>query len=382
LRILFAVNYYSPYLSGVSEYARLVAERLAGSGHAVTVLTGRHDAGLPSEEVRNGVRICRADHLISLHKGYLSAAYIDWYWRLVPGADVVNLCLPMLEAGLLAMATPSRTAVAVTYNCDVVVQNRKNPIDWMAVAVVRASARLSFRRANRIFVSSLDYAEGSGVLRGFEGKWIALPPPDKTPPIPARRACGRQRVGFLGRFVAEKGIHVLLDAIPLVLIHVPEAHFVLAGNFSSVAGGSEYVRLRDRLELLQDNVETPGEIPAESLFDFYRSLDVFVLPSIDSYEAFGLVQVEAMKSGVPVIATDRRGVRVPVQVTGNGLLVPPGDAVALAEALVLVLSGRIQFHPEAVARKAWEAFSADSNVAQTIATFEQMIREQRDRGCA
>jgi len=109
-------------------------------------------------------------------------------------------------------------------------------------------------------------------------------------------------------------------------------------KFNGVAGGSDYRRLRDRIESLGTSVQTPGYIPEESLHEFYSSLDVFVLPSVSSYEAFGMVQVEAMKAGVPVVATDMRGVRIPVQRTGNGILVPPRVPSMLADAIVTVLT--------------------------------------------
>lgn len=81
-----------------------------------------------------------------------------------------------------------------------------------------------------------------------------------------------------------------------------------------------------------------GFLPEDKLADFYASMDVFALPSINSLEAFGIVQIEAMLAGVPVVVTDLAGLRMPVRNTGFGCIVPPRDSEALAGALEQVAS--------------------------------------------
>jgi glycosyltransferase involved in cell wall biosynthesis len=76
-----------------------------------------------------------------------------------------------------------------------------------------------------------------------------------------------------------------------------------------------------------------GFIPEELLGDFYASLDVFALPSVNAFEAYGIVQAVAMLAGVPVLASDIPGVRQPLAETGFGTLIPPADAGAITTAL-------------------------------------------------
>ena len=372
MRILFALNYYYPYLSGLSEYVRLLAEGLARRGCAVTVLTGRHENGLAAEEVRDGVRIVRAGVLLKLHKGYLSPDLIAAFRRLVREASVAHLNTPMLEAGLLAWLTPRSTPLVVSHHCDIVVQNRGSMFEAAGVAAVKASARAALARASRIAVTSDDYARGSPSLRGYLPKCTAIPPPDNAPEAAVPDRPRGKRIGFLGRFVAEKGIGVLLAAIPIVLREIPDARFVLAGNYASVAGGSQFSRLKDRIDRLGESVEIPGPIPGADLAGFYRSLDVFVLPSVDSYEAFGIVQLEAMKAGVPVVASDMRGVRVPIRRTGGGILVPPGGEQALARAIVEILTTP-KFSPKEVARAAWAEYPKERPAEQALALYEELL---------
>jgi glycosyltransferase involved in cell wall biosynthesis len=362
-------------MSGVTECARLVAEGLAEKGFPVTVLTGRHRRDLPREETLAGVRVVRAEPLLFLHKGYLSAEFVLLFRRLAADSDIVHLHLPMLESGLFSLLNTKRRPLVATYHCDVTASRSGSLIDRLAVNAVLASCRLCARRAARITVSSIDYARGSRTLAGLQDRLVELHPPDKM----IRGLGGRKplagpgtpaRVGFLGRFVEEKGIDVLLDAVPLVLRHLPQTRFVLAGDYQSIAGGSEIGRLRKTLSDLSANVELAGKLPEEHLVEFYRSLDLFVLPSINSYEAFGMVQVEAMKAGVPVIASDMRGVRTAVNKTANGRLVPPNDAPALAKAIVEYLNEARRSSAEEISERTWNVFSNE----KVIEGFANLFR--------
>jgi glycosyltransferase involved in cell wall biosynthesis len=368
-RLLTVLNYYSPYVSGLSEHARLTAEGLVRSGFDVTVLCDQHRPDLALEQSVNGVRVVRCRPLFHLHKGIVSAEFVARYRGLAQKADVVHLRLPMLEAGLFAALQPRMKPLVATFHCDMAYGS--GILDRLAVASVRASSRYCCCRADRITVTSHEYARGVAGLRGLESKCVEIYPPDKAPegcPVRGPHAAGSDvRVGALGRFVREKGLDVLLEAFPLVLQRHPEARLVLGGDYTSVAGGSEYEKLRPATERLGDKVEVTGFIPPQKLFDYYRSLDVFVLPSVNAYEAFGTVQVEAMKAGVPVVASNLPGVRLPVQETGNGLLAAPGSPEALSDAI----SALIEHWPDpaAIASRAWRFTSA----RHTIAAYRQVL---------
>ncbi len=115
-RALIVLNYYYPYISGVSEFARLIAEGLCGD-FDVTVLTGQHCQDLPLHETINHVHVVRSRLLLRLHKGYISPEFIWNFRRLARTADVVHLHLPMLEAGLFVKLCP-RSKSIVSYQCD------------------------------------------------------------------------------------------------------------------------------------------------------------------------------------------------------------------------------------------------------------------------
>jgi glycosyltransferase involved in cell wall biosynthesis len=133
-------------------------------------------------------------------------------------------------------------------------------------------------------------------------------------------------VGVAGRLAAEKGISVLLESMKEVLAKVPRAWLVIAGDGPERAAlecRAHDLRIDHRVDFLGMRADLPRIMAA---------LDVFVLPSL--YEGFGLVVLEAMAVGVPVIATCVGGVPEVVEDGVTGVLVPPGDPSKLAEAIL------------------------------------------------
>ncbi len=115
-KLLFILNYYSPYISGITEYVRLLCESLAKKGYNITVLASNH-ANLLYEEVINGVKVIRAPIICKINKGTVSPAFIAMAYRLSKEADIVNLHLPMLESGIIASLVDKKKLIT-TYHCD------------------------------------------------------------------------------------------------------------------------------------------------------------------------------------------------------------------------------------------------------------------------
>lgn len=328
--IVMGLTYYAPYVSGLTEAARVVAEGLAARGQRVLVVTTRHDPSLPPEEVLNGVTVRRTRVLARLGKGVISPAFPFAVARAARRAAVVNLHLPLLEAGPITLLT-RRTPVVLTYQCDVAMS--EGLVDRLQQAVMDRSVALAMRRSAVVCPSSDDYAEHSRLAESMAGKSHAIAPPclDRSGGNPTFRDGPGLHVGFVGRIVEEKGLEYLVDGFRR--LDDPDARLLVAGDYAKVAGGSVVERVR-RAAGEDPRVRLLGFLPDEALPDLYASLDVFALPSVNSFEAFGIVQIEAMLMGVPSLASDLPGVRMPVRRTGFGAIVPPRDPEAIHRALV------------------------------------------------
>ncbi|GEL45202.1 glycosyl transferase family 1 [Cellulomonas hominis] len=327
--VVVALNYYAPYVSGVTEAARMTAEGWAARGYRVLVVAGHHDPATPAREVVNGVRVIRTPVVARIGKGTISPAFVPTVARWARRARLLHLHLPMLEAGAIAAATRG-TPLLVTYQCDVTLP----PGLFNAVQVrgLDLSHRIALRAADAVAVTSDDYARSSRLWPAMAGRTVEVPAParDRSGGSPTFRDGPGPHVGFVGRIVEEKGLEFLVDGFRAV--PDPAARLLLAGDFAKVAGGSVIEKVRARIGD-DPRIRVLGFVADEELPDFYASLDVLALPSINSLEAFGIVQVEAMMQGVPVIASDLPGVRMPVRHTGFGREVPRRDAAAITRAV-------------------------------------------------
>jgi glycosyltransferase involved in cell wall biosynthesis len=342
LRFLFVAYYWSPYRSGLTLHAARVAEELAARGAEVTALCGRHDRSLPAEEMVRGVRVRRLRVLGRYDRGILVPGLVPATALAARRADAAILVLPVAEANALAAVVPA-SRLAVYYVCDPDIVGSR--LGSALVAAVDASARTAVRRASLVSALSSDYARSSRVLAPFADRVAAIPPPVPfhrfAPPsdVPAPRG-EPMRVGFLGRLVHEKGLDRLILAAARMDRRV---RVVLAGDSAGVAGGGLADELSDLATRSGVELELIGPLPPGAEPGFYAGLHVFTLPSVSSLEAYGMVQVEAMLCGTPVVSSALPGVRELVERTEMGLVVPPGDVDALARALERVGTNRASF---------------------------------------
>jgi glycosyltransferase involved in cell wall biosynthesis len=382
MKILLVLTYYDPWVSGLTIYVKRLATALAQDGHQVTVLTARYDRALPSNEVIAGVRVVRAPVALRISKGVIMPTFPLLAWRLVREHDVVSVHLPQLEASLLGLlGRLAGRPVVLTYHCDL--QLPKGWFNRVVDQVVFLSNYLAGHLSQAAVAYTQDYAEHSRFLSRFLGKVRVIPPPVIMPEpdpavVDAFRAAhdlmDRPVVGMPAtRLAAEKGVEVLVQAMPRLLDTLPRLKVLFAGQHEDVVGEEGvYRRLMPQIEKLGPQhweflgVLTQGEMPA-----FFSACDVIVVPSLNSTESFGLVQVEAMLCGTPSIASNLPGVRQPPRMTGMGDVVPVGDAAALADAIIRILQ-----HPEDYARprrEIVEAFSLERTVAGYVELFEALV---------
>jgi glycosyltransferase involved in cell wall biosynthesis len=195
-----------------------------------------------------------------------------------------------------------------------------------------------------------DYADNSPYLSRYASKLTPILPPVEMPePRPgaveafaAEHQIKERRpvIGMVTRFASEKGVEILLGALPTILKKYPKAQVLYAGQHENVMGEQAYF---DRLIPQIREYEASGHwtflgnLAPVDLAAVYPNLDVLTVPSLNSTEAFGLVQIEAMMNGVPSVPSALPGVRQPVQMHGMGRVAQIGDPADLAKCILKVL---------------------------------------------
>jgi glycosyltransferase involved in cell wall biosynthesis len=350
MRVLLVLTYYRPHTSGLTIYAERLAQALVKLGHQVTVLTSQYDSTLPRDENINGVRVFRVPVMFRLSKGVIMPSFGFHATRLILESDVINLHLPQFDAaGLALRGRIFKKPTIVTYHCDL-----RLPPGLLNLAAnwgVRVTNNLTEIFTHRIVTYTRDYAENSPHLKKYLKKLRVVPPPVELPEVDKEMIESFHRehnpqnhrpvIGMAARFASEKGVEVLLKAIPRILKEYPDSLVLFAGPYKNILGEEHYYR---RLIPVIEDLENRGvwkflgNLNPNQMATFYPNLDILVLPSLNSTEGFGLVQIEAMLNGVPCVASDLPGVRQPVLAHGMGKIIPIGDSDELANAILNILA--------------------------------------------
>ena len=385
MRILTALTYYRPHYSGLTIYTERLTRALARRGHQVTVLTSQFDPNLPRLEQLNGVTVVRVPPLMRVSKGQLMPAMPVQAWRLARQADVINLHMPQMDASYIAwIGKLEEKPVVLTYHCDL--RLPRGLIHATANQVSHVANRIAALGSNAIVNTSRDYAEHSEFLKHYLNKVYVINPPVELAPANEQDILafrhkfniqkGQRIIGMAARFATEKGVEYLVQALPGVLKKIPEARILFVGPYQNVLGEERYAaRIMPLIEGLKDywtflEILSPVEMTA-----FFRICDVLAVPSSNSTEAFGLVQIEAMICGTPVVASDMPGVRQPVLTTGMGKLVPIGDSSALEKALVEILTEKEKYNCDTTALA--HLYDPDAIAAEYENLFEKLIRKRK-----
>jgi len=378
MKILFSLTYYYPYISGLSVHVQKIAEKLRDRGYEIKILTSQHDKSLEKEEVFEGATVIRVPCLAKFHKGVLMPA---WLWvglREVFWADVIICNLPQVESVylfLLAKIFKKRT-IAV-YHCDVNLP--KSFLNFFVEKSLHLLSYFSCQLSDKIISTSEDYARHSPILKRFSKKTFFTFPPvrdltslrislkEKRELSPSFEGI-QYKIGFVGRMAADKGVEYLIKATPYLKKKLNSFKIFLVGPREAV-GELEYVKkINFLINKYKDYVYFLGTLSDNQLAWFYRNIDVLVLPSVNSTEAFGTVQVEAMFFGVPVVASDLPGIRVPTKLTKMGESIDSKNPRLIANTILKVTKSQTNY--KELAEEAKEIFSLD----KVFDNYEKIVK--------
>jgi glycosyltransferase involved in cell wall biosynthesis len=369
VKVLHLGKFYPPVKGGMETILELMCEHT-------------------SSQVENSV-ICANDRCVLSEERQGSTDVIRMPAIARVGAVAVCPTMPMrlarADADLIVLHEPNPMALLAYF----LARPSATLVVWFHSEVIRPSWRyklfyrpflqFALQRAVRIVASSPTLEASSPVLRPWQQKCLVIPfgIEERTASEPVLRRAdairsqeGRPIVLFVGRMVPYKGVDVLLEAmraIPAVALLVGE--------------GPERAALERTAEALgvADRVRFLGEVSNGELAALYRACDLFVLPSVTRQEAFGVVLLEAMACGKPVVSTDLgTGTGWVNQDRETGFVVRPGNAAALHDAIDRLVAdpGLRSSLGEGARRRARTVFSLDRMIDAVLALYREVSGKQ------
>ena len=359
MKILSVLTYYRPHTSGLTIYAERLAKAWVARGHEVTVLTSHFDKNLPKQEIMDGVKVVRAPVLFRVSKGVIMPTFGLLASKLALENDFIQLHLPQFDAaGIALRGRVMGKPTVVTYHCDLIMP--KGLLSKTANMGVKLMNRLTAIFTHKFVTYTQDYAENSELLKKYLNKVQIIPPPVELPGVTPEEIssfCTKNNphnqspiIGMASRFASEKGVEVVLEALPAIIEQYPQVQVWFAGPYQNIYGEEKYFeRLKPQIDrfIASGHWLFLGNLNPTQMAAYYPNIDVLVIPSLNSTEAFGLVQIEAMINGVPSIASDLPGVRQPPRRHNMGKVIPIGDAAALANAVLEILVNPTAFRQDA-----------------------------------
>jgi glycosyltransferase involved in cell wall biosynthesis len=365
MRILQIGKFYPPHMGGIETHLQTLCGELRR--HTDVKVVVANDARPLCRTELDGVEVVRMGKLLDVASTPVCRGMIREIRN--SDAEIVHLHTPNPTGALAYLASQHRGKLVVTWHSDILRQR-------MLKRIFFPVERIILRQASAIVATSENYKRTSAALSAHQSKCRVIPygiALDRFDNIEERvseeiRRRYRPRIVLgVGRMVYYKGFEYLIKAMQYV-----RATLVLVGDGP----------LRPALEKeaaalgVAPRVAFVGELQNEATAPYYRAADVFVLPSIARTEAFGIVQIEAMASGIPVINTSLDSGIPAVSLDGlTGFTVPPRDPRSLAEAINRLLndSDLRRHYGENARRRAREVFSARAMSASMLRLYREVL---------
>lgn len=364
LDVLHIGKFYPPHMGGIETHLQALCGELRKSVNLHVIVASDDHNG--AEETLDGVRLSRVPTRLTLASTPFCPGMVSMIRK--SSADIIHIHMPN-PAGVLAyLASGHSGRLVVTYHSDTIRQK-------FLGAVFEPFLHRALRRSSAIIATSPDYLKTSPVLARYPERshvipyGIALDQFERADPAAVRQI--RERYGdrlvlSVGRLVYYKGFEYLIRAMS----HVD-------GKLLIIGDGPLREPLKELAAGLRlaEKIVFAGEVQNDDVVAFYHAADVFALASIARSEAFGIVQIEAMAAGIPVINTGLDSGVPFVSLDGEtGLTVPPADPLALAAAINRLLNDQDLRRSlgRAGILRAREEFSLEKMTSRTLALYDEI----------
>lgn len=337
MKIAHLVTVFPPYKSGIGNLCYQEVIELAKLGHEVTVFTPDY----------GGAKLILADFPASIFylKPFLrygNAAVVPNIAKELNNFDVIHLHYPFIGGVETFVFSKIKKPIIVQYHMDL---GMPKAFSFLIKPYNLLVAKNIFKKADKILVSSYDYVENSQQLGIFfkknKEKFIEMsysvdvnrfkPQAKRSDLLKKHNLTEKDKivlfVGGLDKAHYFKGIDVLLQAMADLRLKILDLRLIIVGKGSEK---TKYEKLVEKLKI-KDKVVFADNVDNQDLPDYYNLADLFVLPSINRLESFGIVLLEAMACGKPCIASNLKGVRTVVDDTKTGFLIEPGNVNDLVE---------------------------------------------------
>ncbi|MBV9768163.1 MAG: glycosyltransferase [Bryobacterales bacterium] len=364
LRVLQVGKFYPPHMGGIETHLQALCGALRE--HADVRVIVSNDVRKTIEEVIDAVPVARLSTLLTAFSTAISPGMVSHIRN--SGAELVHIHLPNPTAVLAYLASGHRGPLVITYHSDTV---RQKVLGRMFEPLLNAA----LRKSAAIIATSPNYLATSPALQAFRDRCHVIPygidtsqfehvQPEAVRQI--RERFGERLVISVGRLVYYKGFDILIRAMVDV-----RGKLVIVGDGplrAELEGLSHHLGVSDK-------VIFAGEINNAAMPPYYHAADLFALASVARSEAFGIVQIEAMASGLPVVNTNLdSGVPFVSLHERTGLTVPPADPQALASAINRLLDDPCLRHSlgQAGLSRAQREFSLDTMLNRTLQLYQRV----------
>lgn len=373
MSVLQVTKWFIPYRGGVETVVEQLAQGLLHRGIDAEVLTCHHSPAMRDDhESIGGIPVTRCQSFGNYFGTPVSLSYPFRYRQLASSSTLLHFHAPF-PVGELAFPLPdlSDKKVVVTFHAD------PGDTRWkMLERIYRPIIRNVLERADRIAVTSPQMRDQSDALEGLREKCrviplaanvdVANPNQDEVRLLKEQKGFdGRPVLLGVGRMVYYKGFKYAIEAMRSV-----DAELVLVGQ------GEDREALQEKAKEwgVDGRVHLPGYVSSEELSKYYALADLFVFPSVTPAEAFGIVQVEAMAHGLPVVNTELpTGVPFVSKDEETGLTVEPREATALASAINRLLrDDALRYELSKNAEKRAASFSRQAMVDRYLDMYSEV----------
>jgi glycosyltransferase involved in cell wall biosynthesis len=372
-KILHLGKFFPPEYGGIESVTDTLAVGASASGHLVEIVCFTNKQS--RVERRGAVVIRRHKSRLVCASQPLSFSYFAEAWRQSRRADIVHIHAPNYLALLACLWLPKSIHLVLHWHSDVVGKG------WLQRALAFIE-RKALTRASVVVSTTDQYAVASPSLRPFLAKTTTIPIgiPDHSPSLGnvelakeiGRWKDGRLLVLSIGRLVSYKGFDVLIDAAQKTSSKLC--------CFGIVGAGPLENKLQSHIndQGLGKTVMLLGELCFDDLMQLIYTSDIFCLPSVERSEAFGVVLLEAMRAGLPIVATQINGSGVPFVNAHreSGLNVETGNSHALATALSsLVNDAELRKTYGRNARKRFEATFIEERMTTSFLELYSLLMD-------